>query len=108
MRAKLKKAIPRACVEGRSALIPFLRLPYPPSSYQKTPKHGHQHLFTYLSFRAGAGEVPDQVTPDITGFVTKKQITEKMFLTLNEGDLDRYVFFLFLVLLFLFFNFVST
>ena len=35
-------------------------------------------------------------------------MTEKMFLTLNEGDLDRYVFFLFLVLLFLSFDFVST
>ena len=45
---------------------------------------------------------------DMTGFVTEKQITEKMFLTLNEGDLDRYVFFLFLGLLFLFLNFVST
>ena len=42
------------------------------------------------------------MTYDITAFVKEKQITGKTFLRLNEGDLEGYVFFLSLVLLFLF------
>ncbi|KIK05977.1 hypothetical protein K443DRAFT_3512 [Laccaria amethystina LaAM-08-1] len=36
----------------------------------------------------GAGEDPDQVTRDITEFVKEKQIAEKTFLRLNQGDLE--------------------
>jgi hypothetical protein len=41
----------------------------------------------------GAGEDPDQVTRDITEFVKEKQIAEKTFLRLNQGDLEGYVLF---------------
>ena len=52
--------------------------------------------------RAGAGR-------GITAFVKERQITGKTFLTLNEGDMEGYVFFFSLVLLFSsLFCFVST
>jgi len=56
---------------------------------------------------AGAGEVLDQVTCNITAFVKEKQITGKAFLRLTEGDLEGYVFFFSFVLLFLCFVFIS-
>ena len=42
---KMKRTIPCACVEGRNTLIPFFSLPYPPSSYQKTPKHSQYQTY---------------------------------------------------------------
>ncbi|KIJ97341.1 hypothetical protein K443DRAFT_681613 [Laccaria amethystina LaAM-08-1] len=69
-----------------SSTIPTLELPEDPKTWSPT------HLSTYLSSTlrgAGAGEIPDQVTRDITAFVKEKQITGKTFLRLNEGDLER-------------------
>jgi hypothetical protein len=40
---------------------------------------------------------------DITVFVEEKQITGKTFMRLNEGDLEGYVFFFPVFLLYLFF-----
>ena len=77
-----------------SSTIPTIDLPEDPKRWSPT------HLSTYLSSTlrgAGAGEVPDQVTRDITVFFREKQITGKTFLRLNEGDLEGYVFFFFLV-----------
>ena len=70
--------------------IPTLELP-------EDPKTSATHLSAYLSSTlrgAGAGELPDQVTRDLIAFVKEKQITEKTFFRLNEGDLEGYVFLL--------------
>ena len=75
--------------------IPTLELPEDPKTWSPT------HLSAYLSSTlhgARAGELPDQVTRDITAFVKEKQITRKTFLRLNEGDLEGYVFIFSLVL----------
>ena len=107
---KSKRTMPHACFE---ALIPFLRLPYPPSASYQRPKEDPKiwsliHLSVYFSSTlrgAGAGEVPDQLTRDTTAFVNYTDTGEDVFS--NEGDFDRYLPFLSLVfslslLLFLF------
>ena len=47
------------------------------------------------------------MTSDITAFIKQKQITGKMFLRLNEGDLEGYVLLFSLVLPFVLFLYIS-
>ncbi|EDR07290.1 uncharacterized protein LACBIDRAFT_388494 [Laccaria bicolor S238N-H82] len=62
-----------------SSSIPTLELPEDPKTWSPT------HLAAYLSSPLRGGEVP---TREIVAFVKERQMTGKMFLRLNEGDLE--------------------
>jgi hypothetical protein len=73
-----------------AADIPYLDLPANPKLW--TPSQLGSYLSAALRVRVGDQEaLPQAVARDIAAFVRQARISGRVFLRLNEGDLEEYV-----------------